>query len=249
MLVSVVIITKNEEKNIGRCLNSVDWADEILVIDSGSTDKTRDICNKFSKCKFIETDWLGFGRTKQYGVEMASYDWVLSLDADEEVSTELAQSIRSLKQDSSITAFKIRRSSFYLSKMINFSGWQNDSPLRFFNKKFANFDEKIVHEKVSIFQGECSYLDSNILHYPYPDIETHIQKINLYTTLQAKETSNKNKKFLLFRALISSIFKFIKMYILRYGFLDGKEGFILALLSGFYVFLKYVKLWATKKGK
>jgi len=245
-MISVSIITKNEEKNISRCLDSLSWSDDIIIVDSGSTDKTLNICKKF-QCKIIRTEWLGFGRTKQIGVNHAKYDWVFSIDADEEVSKELSENIKSIVKNSSYKGFFVKRKSFYLGRQINYSGWQNDFPLRLFNKKYGNFNSRDVHEKVVMRTSEISRLDLPIIHYPYNDIEAHLKKINLYTSLGSIELFNKRKKVLLIYPFLAAFFKFLKTFIIKKGFLDGKEGLILSILSSFYVFLKYIKLWLLNK--
>ena len=246
--ISVSIITKNEESNIKRCLNSVKWVDEIIVVDSGSTDGTLEICKNYH-CKIIETEWLGFGRTKQIGVNAATNDWVLSIDADEEVSDKLKDKILELVQSTQFHAFNIKRVSYYLKKRIQYSGWQTDYPLRLFNKKYGNFNDASVHESVVIDGENTSTIQALLYHYPYQSISSHISKINLYTQLGAQKLFDKGKGTTLIYAVLSGIVKFIKMYLIKKGFLDGKEGLILAILSGFSSTLKYFKLWSLWKAK
>ncbi len=246
--ISISIITKNEESNIERCLKSVSWADEIIVVDSGSTDKTLEICQTYH-CKIIETEWLGFGLTKQIGVNAASNDWVLSIDADEEVTSELKNNILELTQSTKFHAFNIKRVSYYLKKRIKYSGWQTDYPLRFFHKQYGNFNDASVHESVVMDNNNTSTIQALLYHYPYQSISSHISKINLYTQLGAEKLFDKGKKTTLIYAVLSGIVKFIKMYLIKKGFLDGKEGFILAVLSGFSSTLKYFKLWSLWRVK
>jgi len=246
--ISASIITKNEESNIKRCLESVKWADEIIIVDSGSTDKTLEIC-QFYHCKIIETEWLGFGLTKQIGVNAASNDWVLSIDADEEVTSELKNKILELVQSTKFHAFNIKRVSYYLKKRIKYSGWQTDYPLRLFNKQYGNFNDASVHESVVMDSKNASTIQALLYHYPYQSISSHIGKINLYTQLGAEKLFDKGKKTTLIYAVLSGIVKFIKMYLIKKGFLDGKEGFVLAVLSGFSSTLKYFKLWSLWKVK
>lgn len=247
-MISVSIITKNEELNIQRCLESVKWADEIIVVDSGSTDRTLDICRSYN-CKIIKTEWLGFGQTKQIGVREASNDWVLSIDADEAVSSSLKEQILLSIQSSKFYAFNIKRISYYLKKRIKYSGWQTDYPLRLFNKQYGNFNDASVHESVIMNKSDTSTIQAPLYHYPYQSINSHIDKINLYTQLGAEKLFKQGKKRSLVYALLSGIVKFFKMYLLKKGFLDGKEGFVLAILSGFSSTLKYVKLWSLWRVK
>ncbi|MCD4693484.1 MAG: glycosyltransferase family 2 protein [Calditrichales bacterium] len=238
---SVVIITQNEEKNIERCLKSVQWADEIVIIDSGSTDATLEICRRFN-CKIIQTEWLGFGLTKRLAVDSATHDWILSLDADEEVTKELKEKTIEILKDPKFDGYSIKRKSFYLGKMIKHCGWNNDYPMRLFNRMKGNFNDKEVHEKV-VVNGKKTTIEEYFLHYTYPTIGSHINKMHKYALLGAKELKKKNKKATIIGAIFRSWMKFLKMYFLRRGFLDGKIGFILSCNSAFGVYLKYLKLW------
>ncbi|RLC46307.1 MAG: glycosyltransferase family 2 protein [Candidatus Cloacimonadota bacterium] len=239
---SVVIITKNEENNIKRCLQSVKWADEIVVVDTGSTDRTLEICEKYG-CHIIETEWLGFGKTKQLGVNCAANDWILSIDADEEVTSELTEEIRQLlSKDNLKNGYRIKRTSFYLKKWIRYSGWNRDYPLRLFNRKYGNFNENFVHESVRI-RGKIGKIDKVLRHYTYPNLTTYIQKIEHYANLRAEEAVKKGKRASVFNAIFHGLFKFLKMYLLNTGFLDGTVGLVLSINSAFSVYLKYLKIW------
>lgn len=243
--ISATIITKNEEKNIERCLKSISWVDEIIVIDSGSTDKTLEICKKYN-CNIIETEWLGFGRTKKFAVNSASNNWIFSIDADEEVTDELENRIKKILENPTKNGYKIKRKSFYLGKMINYCGWSSDYPLRLFNRKHGNFNEKEIHESVNV-EGKVEKIEKPLLHYTYPTISSHIKKINRYSDIQAMVLKKRAKKYPLFLVLFFGLNKFIKMYILHFGFLDGKEGFILCSNSAYGIYLKYLKLWELNK--
>ncbi len=239
---SIVIITKNEESNIGRCLKSVRWADEIVIIDSGSTDRTLEICRDYS-CVITSSEWLGFGRTKQLAVSTASNNWLFSIDADEEMTPELADKIRRLLSDNTHkNGYRIRRMSFYLGKLIRHSGWNRDYPLRLFNRKYGNFNEKDVHESVEI-EGDIGKLNEPLLHYTYPTISSHLIKMDRYTSIGAEVLSRKGKKVSIPGAVFRGMVKFIKMYIIQAGMMDGREGLVLALNSAYGVYLKYLKLW------
>ena len=247
-MISVTIITKNEERNIDRCLSSLSWANEIVIVDSGSNDDTLKICKKY-KCRIIRSPWMGFGKTKQLAVENTTYDWILSIDADEEVSSQLALYIQDAIHSNSAQAYRIKRNSFYLNKEIKFSGWQKDYPLRLFNKNFGNFNDLAVHE--SVVMNETSLVVRKIkfpiYHYPYPDLKTHIRKINDYTSIAAEEMFEMGKNTNFIRPFLSGLIKFIKIYLIKFGFLDGRHGLILSIISSFYVFLKYAKLWSLKR--
>lgn len=239
---SVTIITQNEVDNIGRCLESVIWADEIVVVDSGSTDGTLEICERY-KCKIIKTEWRGFGPTKHLAVEHASNDWIFSIDSDEEVTPQLRQEIEALfSSEPKQNAYRVKRSSFYLGKQIKYSGWDRDLPLRIFNKKHGQFNLKQVHESVEI-DGERGLLRGPLLHYTYPTVSSHIAKMNRYSDLSAEEALARGKTSSVAGAIFRGFAKFFKMYVIKRGFLDGTTGFILAKNSAFGVYLKYLKIW------
>jgi (heptosyl)LPS beta-1,4-glucosyltransferase len=241
--ISVVIICKNEENNIRRCLESIKWADEIVIYDTGSTDKTLNICAEYTKTIYTENAWEGFGKAKHDAVGLAKNDWIFSIDADEEVSESLKNKILDMKDSlSKETAYRIKRNSFYMGKMIRFSGWQRDYTLRLFNRQYGNFNLKTVHESVET-KANVMNLKEVLYHYTYPCIKTHISKMVYYSELGAGSWEQKGKRACIMKACLSGFFKFIKMYVFRLGFLDGKVGFILAINSGFGVYLKYVYLW------
>jgi glycosyltransferase involved in cell wall biosynthesis len=243
--ISAVIITKNEESNIGRCLKSLHWVDEIVVVDSGSTDRTVEICKMYN-CKIVETKWLGYGKTKQLAVNSSSNNWILSIDSDEQVSENSVNVIKTLLKNPTYKAYKVQIKSFYLGRMINHSGWGNEFKLRIFNKEFGNYNDSEIHESVMI-DGEKPNLKVEFYHYTYPSLEVNMRKLDRYSSLQAKELSEKGKKYSLGLIPIFVLNKFLSMYLLKLGFLDGKEGFILASMSSFGVFLKYTKLWKLNK--
>jgi len=246
--VSACIITKNEEKNISRCLNSLKWANEIIVVDSGSTDKTVEICKQYG-CKVHLTEWLGYGSTKKLAVNFASNDWIFSIDADEEVSKELSTKIQKMMNSPKNDGYFVKRKSFYLKKMIHFSGWQNDYPLRLFNKKRGNFNNALVHESVEIPSNNLCFIEEVIFHYPYQSIDDHINKINLYSSIGAQSLFTNKKRINYLFPFLNCFYKFIKMYFLKLGILDGKEGLILAYYSAYGDYLKYSKLWKLQQKK
>ena len=243
--VSITIITKNEQKNIERCLKSVQWADEIVVVDSSSTDRTIDICQKF-RCKIIESEWLGFGPTKRLAVDAASNDWIFSIDADEQVGEQLKVIILRTLKNPQLNGYRIKRVSYYLGKQVRYCGWQRDYQLRLFNRKFGNFNEKLVHESVNI-DGAVGRIEQPIFHYTYPTIQSHIDKMDRYTDLGTDQLIGKGKSSSICMAVMRGMAKFLKMYLLHRGFLDGKIGFVLCYNSAFGVYLKYLKLWEKNR--
>lgn len=242
---SVVIITKNEEHNIERCLKSVRWADEIVVVDSGSLDRTVEICRQF-KCNIITSEWIGFGKTKQIGVDSATHQWILSLDADEEVTEPLHHRIQEILKKPDYSGYRIKRCSFYLDRMIRTSGWNRDHPLRLFDRNYGRFNDKVVHESVSL-SGQSGRIEEPIYHYTYPTIRSHIERMNRYSGLGADQLASEGRKTTIFSAVLRGFLKFLRMYILQGGFLDGKNGFLLAFNSGFGTYLKYIKLWEMNR--
>lgn len=248
--ISVVIITYNEEANIERCLRSLQFADEIVIYDGNSTDKTIEICNKYN-CKIhTRTQWLGFGIAKQAAVDLAHNDWILVVDADEELTTELIEKLVDLRdKGSEYAGYKIKRKSYFLGKLVNYSSWQTDAPLRFFDRKIGKFNTNIVHEFVEM-NAEVGYLKEHLLHYTYPNLKGYLDKMIKYAELGAEQNFKRGKKSNLFRAFLSGILKFIKMYIIRFGFMDGANGLILAINSAFGVYLKHTLLmdkWKNTK--
>ena len=242
---SVLIITLNEEKNICRCLESVKWADEIIVIDSYSQDQTVKIAREFTDKIYIEK-WQGFAATKNFGLEKTSNEWILWIDADEEVPPELAKEIQESIKSGDFDGYQIPRKANFLGRWIIHSGWYPGYVLRLIKQDFAHFPEKSVHEYLEP-PSKTGKLNTPILHYTDPNVNHYFNKLNRYTSLAAEELISRDKKFhfsdLLFRPLHITL----KMYILKLGFLDGFQGFLLAVFSGYYVFIKYAKLWELQK--
>ncbi len=240
--ISAVIITKNEARNIAKCLDSLSFANEIVVLDTGSEDDTLDICRKRG-CKVFCTTWEGFGKAKKKAVELASNDWILSIDADEVLSSELQEEIRALA-DLGFTnrAFRLKRRSFYLGRMIRFCGWQKDAPLRLFNRLHGTFNEKEVHESV-ITPVPKIVLLNYMLHYTYPTLESHFSKMRLYGELGAKTERGRGKISDPVSPYLRAGLKFVKMYFIKLGFLDGYHGFLLCKNSAWGIWYKYHLLW------
>jgi glycosyltransferase involved in cell wall biosynthesis len=245
---SVAIITQNEEKNIRRCLESVKWVKDIVVLDSMSTDKTKDICREFN-CNFLVSPWLGFGKMKAIAVENTVNEWVLSIDADEELTavliTEIQQILQTVPQ---YFGYRIKRKSFYLGSLIRHCGWDKDYTLRLFNKTRGNFNDKSVHEYVEL-DGSVGYLNNEMLHYTYPTLATHYEKMRHYAELGAEILFNQHRNSSPFKALLRGFLKFIKMFLLQKGFLDGLKGFMLSVNSAWGVYYKYLLLWEMNKSK
>ena len=249
--VSVVIVTKNEEKNIEDALKSVADADEIIIVDSFSTDRTIEICKAYTG-KIFQHEWQGFAGQKQLAVDYASGPWVLLLDADERVTPELKKEIignisplSSPPASHELYGFFLPRKNFFLGKWIRYSGWWPDYTLRLFRKDKASLEDREVHEKV-IVDGPTAYLKGPLEHYTYRSIADFLRKMENYSTLAAREVRKKSGAPGLFAVAVRPSITFIKMFFLKLGFLDGAYGLLLALLYSHYTFLKYVKAWGKE---
>lgn len=247
--ISSIVITFNEEDNIKDCLESIKWSDEIIVIDSGSTDKTVEIAKSYTGKVF--TQKLSYAAKRNYGIDNASGDWILWIDADERVTEELKSEIQSVIENSQHTqgtlhaasAFLINRKSYFINKFIKHCGWYPDYTLRLFKKSTGiKFDEKKVHEK-AVYKGEKVKLKSELLHYTDRTFEHYLKKMNTYTTFSAQEMFENGKKASILDIVFRPAFTFFKMYFLQLGILDGYMGLILCVLSGVHTFFKYSKLY------
>lgn len=247
-MLSVIIITKNEAAHIADCLDSVSFADEIIVLDSGSTDNTREIAAAKGAKVTTSPDWPGFGPQKNRALELASGIWVLSIDADERVTPELAAEIQRELAQPRASAYKIARLSNFGGRWIRHSGWWPDHVLRLFRQDSARFKDVAVHESV-VTTSPVAVLDGHFLHYPYADLETFIAKINHYSTEAACMMHAKGKTSSLAGAIGHSVWTFVRIYLIRRGFLDGKEGFVLAAMGAAGSFFRYNKLLWLNKAK
>lgn len=238
---SVVIVSYNEETNLGKCLSSVSWADEIVVVDSFSQDRTVEIARQFTD-RVFQHPWLGFGRQKNLALSYVTYPWVLSLDADEVVSSELAQEIQSvLERESPMAGYALPRMTWYLGRFLRHC-WYPDYKVRLFRKDRARWKEQEVHETV-LLKGPCGKLRQPLLHYSFPTVQAHLEAIQRYTSLGARQDRFRRRQFPLHRLLGSPWVMFLKLYVLKRGFLDGLPGLIASVLSGFHEFVKYAKLY------
>lgn len=240
-MLSVVVITKNEANDIAQCLESVTWADEIIVLDSGSNDDTVSICQRYTDKVWI-TDWPGFGPQKQRALEKAKGDWVLSIDADERVTPGLRAEIERAIVQNQHEAYLLPRYSSYCGHYIKYGGWYPDYVLRLFQRKKSHFSPDIVHESV-IVDGRIGKLTGFLLHNSYADLEEVVTKINSYSSLGAQKLFERGKKSSLSSAIFHALWKFIFMYFLKLGFLDGRRGLMLAISSAEGVYYKYAKLF------
>ena len=238
---SVIIITKDEQDLIRDCLQSISWADEIIVVDSGSKDDTLDICREYTNHILINEDWQGFGYQKNLALQQATGDWVLSIDADERVTPDLKQQIQLATRIGSHIAYKIPRLAYFLGKEMRHGGWWPDYVLRLFLREKAQFSKDIVHERVLV-DGAVGQLKTPLLHYSYTSLEHLLVKNNKYSTAAAIKAHAQGKQSSLGKALAKAGWTFLRAYILRAGFLDGKEGFIAALSKAEETYYRQLKL-------
>lgn len=240
--VSVVVITRNEEENIADCLKSASWADEIVVLDDNSTDGTVKIARQFTDKVFSRRmDVEGVHRN--YAYSLARNDWVLSLDADERVSGQLADEFRELfKSPMKDKAYTVPIKNFIGTRWIRYSGWYPASKVRLFEKAFFKYEEVEVHPRVFI-QGSCGHLKGDIIHYSYKDFHEYFQSLNNQTTLEARKWFAQRRKIGCFTACRKFVLRFLSAYIVKQGFRDGLLGFMISYGSGLYQLMSYIKYW------
>jgi len=241
MTLSVIIIAKNEAAHILGCLESVAFADEFIVVDSGSTDNTVALARDFGAQVHITPDWPGFGPQKNRALDLATGDWVLSIDADERVTPELAREIRAVLAAPRADAYEIARLSDFCGRLIRHSGWWPDYVLRLFKRGTARFTDAAVHERV-VPEHPPLRLAGHFLHYPYPDLAALINKVNRYSSDAAVMMHARGKRATVFSALGHGFWTFIRIYLIRRGFLDGRHGLVLAVTAAAGSFFRYAKL-------
>jgi glycosyltransferase involved in cell wall biosynthesis len=249
-LLSVAIVTFNEEDNLARTLASVAWADQILIVDSGSTDRTLDIARGFN-ATLVEHPWLGFAEQKNFALSQCTGDWILSLDADEELSPDLQKEIRlTLSSQPAVDAFFLRRRNLFLGRWIQHGSFYPDPKLRLFRRKLPTplqFEPRPVHETIR-FIGPTATLSGDILHHAYPTLSSYIEHMDRYSSLGAQLLVDKGRTianpFTFFaRIVIVPFLGFEWNYLFRLGFLDGREGLLLHLYHAAYASWKYAKAW------
>ena len=241
MKLTVTVITLNEAANIEACLASVAWADERLVIDSHSTDDTAARATA-SGARVIVRDWPGYSAQKNFAAGEAAHDWILSIDADERVTPELAEEIRSILSSApEPPGFRIPRMTWHLGRWIRTTDWYPDYQLRLYDRRAGEWNGRRVHESVRLAQGAPGQLTHDLQHYPYRDISHHLATIDRYTTLAAEQMAADGKRPSIAGVALHPPFAFLRNYILRGGFKNGSAGFIVSALNSYYVFLKLAK--------
>ncbi len=242
MTLSVVIIARNEASVIARCLESVAWADEIIVLDSGSTDGTPDVARKLGAKVTIAADWPGFGAQKNRALDLATGDWVLSLDADEWLTPELRAEIEdTLRAHGNFAAYRLPRLSSYCGRFMRHAGWWPDHVSRLFRRGAARFSTDLVHERL-IVDGTVGTLRASLMHEAIVDLEDALDKMNAYSTAGAAMQFERGKNGSLVSAVAHGAWTFVRTYVLRGGFLDGREGFMLAVSNAEGAYYRYLKL-------
>lgn len=242
MRLSVIVITKNEESAIVGCLASVAWADELIVVDSGSTDRTVELCRGYTDKVYSTADWPGFGRQKNRALAYATGDWVLSLDADERVTPELRREIEAaLENPTGRVAFALPRRSSYCGRPMGHSGWWPDFVLRLFCRGRGRFSDDLVHERL-IVDGPVGRLTSPLVHEAFGSLEEVLDTMNRYSSAGAALMYERGRRATLAGAILHGLWSFFHTYVVRAGFLDGREGFLLAISNGEGTYYRYLKL-------
>jgi glycosyltransferase involved in cell wall biosynthesis len=239
---SVLVITRNEENNIVDCLESVGWADDIVVVDAGSSDRTVELARRFTQKVFV-TPWGGFSEAKEFALRQASNEWVLWLDADERVPPALGAEIRETLADGapSYAGFRLARRAYFLGKWIRHCGWYPGYVLRLFRRDAGAFNRSRVHERLEL-RGPAGRLRNDLLHFTDETLYHYFSKFNTYTSLAAEDAHEAGRSSSAYDLLLRPPYLFFRMYLFRGGFLDGMHGLVLSLCSAGYVFVKYAKL-------
>jgi glycosyltransferase involved in cell wall biosynthesis len=240
MKITATIITQDEERNIARAIESLRCCDEILVVDSGSLDRTVELANNLG-ARVIESPWRGYSAQKNWASEQAQHDWILSLDADEALSEALEGEIWRVKKNGPrFDAYTMPRLAQYLGRWILHSGWYPDRKIRLYNRHKAKWVGEFVHETVEV-NGRIGHLESNLLHFTCDSLSGHLKSMDRYTTLAAEELVARRKKIRLSHLIFDPAWTFCRSYLFQLGFLDGVEGLTIAYMAGLYTFLKYAK--------
>ena len=243
---SVIVITKNEAHNIEACLRSVRFADQLVVLDSGSTDDTVTIAEKMGAEVSQSADWLGFGVQKNRVLALARCDWVLSIDADERLSPELQAEIAGALANPQFDIYSMPRLSSYCGQNMRYSGWYPDRVTRLFRRDTARFSDDLVHEKI-MSSLEIGHLHGHMLHESFTSLESVLDKVNRYSTAGAQALSGRGKRASLGKAIGHGFWAFFRTYILRLGFLDGRMGLVLAISNAEGTYYRYLKLWLMSR--
>lgn len=243
--IAAVIITKNEQDSLRDCLESLRWVDEIIIVDSGSTDSTETIAREYTEHFYVNAEWPGFGKQKQLAQSYATSDWILAVDADERIDDTLRENILTmLENPPENTVYNLNELTWVFGRFLKHSGWYYRH-VRLYPNKLTKYNDNLVHESV-IIPTDCQVaeLDGDILHYSYQNLNHYLVKSAGYAKAWADQRQARGKKASLSQGIIHALGCFLKMYLLKRGFLDGKQGFLIAVLSAHSTFVKYADLWA-----
>ena len=244
--ITAIIPTLNEEIHIEDAIQSVSFADEIIVIDSFSTDKTVELAQKHN-VKIIQREFDDFSTQKNFAIDKANCQWIYILDADERVTPKLRKEIlENVENPKDCVGFNINRNFYFMGKKIKYSGWQNDKVVRLFSKEYCKYDGNVVHEKI-IAIGKVGNLKNKINHFSYRSLEHFLNKSYRYKKMQAEQMHLQGEKSNILKILIKPFARFLKHYFIKLGFLDGFAGFVLSIILSYGVFLRYLKLWVLNK--
>lgn len=244
--ITVYVMTRNEAHQIRAVLESVRWADELILVDSFSTDGTVEIAKEFG-ARILSEGFCGFGKLRNFALDASSNDWILSVDADERCTLELAEEVRREVRAPSCDAYHVPRKSHFLGRWIRHCGWYPDyRQPQFFNRRVFRYREDIVHEGYEL-KGRLGHLREHVLQYPWPSIEVAAAKMQRYSTLMAQRYAEAGRRASVLQMVGSPASMFLKLYVLRRGFLDGRHGFALSAIYSYYTFLKHAKLWELQK--
>lgn len=243
--IAAVIITKNEQDSLRDCLESLRWVDEIIIVDSGSTDSTETIAREYTEHFYVNAEWPGFGKQKQLAQSYATSDWILAVDADERIDDTLRENILTmLENPPENTVYNLNELTWVFGRFLKHSGWYYRH-VRLYPNKLTKYNDNLVHESVIIPSGcQVAELDGDILHYSYQNLNHYLVKSAGYAKAWADQRQARGKKASLSQGIIHALGCFLKMYLLKRGFLDGKQGFLIAVLSAHSTFVKYADLWA-----
>ena len=244
--ISATLITHNEEVNVEEALQSLAWAEEIVVVDSGSTDATVEICRRYTD-RIFTRGWTGFVDQKNHAVDQASHDWILSLDADERIGPELSREIEQLRRAGfGRTGYRMPRAAFFMGRWIRHGDWYPDYQLRLFDRRRGRWRGGRVHESVQV-EGMPGVLRGEILHYTYRSFSDYLRRLETYSTLAAQDYRQKGRTASMTRVLGNPLAAFMKGYLLKRGFLDGAPGTMVAIMGAVSVYFKYAKLYELQR--
>ena len=249
MKLSVVIITKNESLNIGDCIDSVRFANEIIIVDSGSTDDTVMIARQAGATVIETVDWPGFGPQKNRALDAARGEWILSIDADERISASLRNEILTTLKNPTHTAFLIPRLSSFCGRFVRHSGWYPDRIVRLFQRGAGRFSDDLVHEKIVLTSPDCGAMKNHLIHYSYLDDDTYLRKLQQYSSLGAQQAYLAGKRCGLSTAIVHGVAAFMRSYLFKRGFLDGRVGLMVAICAAQSSYHKYFKLMLLSESK